>query len=62
MILGRINTEKNFYGEHFYIDVFYNFEEDLVYGEPVTKLSIKTELVFVKNSALIVKKVKEYYE
>lgn len=57
-----MTAEKGLYGEHFYIDVFYNFEEDLVFGEPVTKISVRSELVFVKNSALIVKKIKEYYD
>lgn len=57
-----MTTEKSLYGEHFYIDVFYNFEEQLVFGEPVTVVSVKSELVFVKNNALIVKKIKEYYD
>ncbi len=47
--------EKIFYSDHYYVDIFYDFDEqlDVETGQPVTKVTIKTDLVFVKKVAMI---------
>ena len=51
--------EKVFYSDHYYVDILYDFDEQLngQTAAPTTTLTIKTDLVFVKKVAMIQKKI-----
>ena len=59
---SRLKTDKAFYGDHYYVDILYHFDEKLIDGQPCTTLELKCSLVFTKTTPLIQKKVKEYYD
>lgn len=64
LVLSKLQMEKVFYSDHYYVDIFYDFDEQLdpIAGEPNTTVTIRTDLVFVKKVALIQKKIQDYYD
>ena len=55
--------EKVFYSDHYYVDIFWHFDEQLTpSGEVETTLNINCDLVFTKSVALIKNKIKSYYD
>jgi hypothetical protein len=64
LVLSKLQMEKVFYSDHYYVDIFYDFDEQLdpITGLPNTTVTIRTDLVFVKKVALIQKKIQDYYD
>ncbi len=64
VVHSKLQMEKVFYSDHYYVDILYDFEEklDMNTGMPNTTLTIKTDLVFVKKVAMIQKKIQDYYD
>ena len=64
LVLSKIQMEKVFYSDHYYVDIFYDFDEQLdpISGVPNTTVTIRADLVFVKKVAMIQKKIQDYYD
>ncbi|CDW72253.1 UNKNOWN [Stylonychia lemnae] len=62
LMYSKLQMQKVFYSDHYYVDIFWDLDENLVDGKPETKVSISCDLVFTKNIPLIKKKIEEYYE
>ena len=59
---SKLQMQKVFYSDQYYVDILWHFDEQLVQGELETTISIACDLVFVKKNAIIQKKVKEFYD
>jgi hypothetical protein len=63
LVLSTLQMEKVFYSDHYHIDLFWHFEEQLGDdGELETSLTLQCELVFVKNIPMIKKKIQDYFD
>lgn len=57
-MISKLQMEKVFYSDHYYVDIFWNFNEKLNdQGDFETTVSISCDLVFVKHVNLIKKKI-----
>lgn len=63
LMRSRLQMEKVFYSDHYYVEIFWDFDEQLdeATGEISTTLSLSCELVFVKSVALVKGKIQSYY-
>ena len=58
MVMSTLQMEKVFYSDHYHVDLFWNFDEQMgPDGELETSLTLQCDLVFVKNVAMIKKKI-----
>lgn len=62
MLHSKLQMEKVFYSDHYYVDILWDFEENLDKDENgkqivVTSLKLKSNLQFTKNVALVQKKI-----
>mmetsp|Transcript_7634 Transcript_7634/g.7012 ORF Transcript_7634/g.7012 Transcript_7634/m.7012 type:complete len:128 (-) Transcript_7634:333-716(-) len=67
VMYGVVQMQKVFYSDHYFVETMYNFDEELVtdsngLSKHITKIEVKTNLRFVKEIALIMKKVREHYQ
>ncbi len=64
LVLSTLQMEKVFYSDHYHIDLFWHFDEQLSEdgsNELETTLTLQCELVFVKNIPMIRKKIQDYF-
>lgn len=63
LVKAKIQLEKIFYSDHYYVELFYLFEENLAPdGEVETTVTLSCDLVFVKHVQLIKTKISDYYK
>lgn len=63
LVLSKIQMEKIFYSDHYYVDLLWHFDEQLGQdGQVETTISLQCDLVFVKNVNMIKKKIQDYYD
>ena len=62
IMYNKLQMEKVFYSDHYFVETLYHFDEQLVNGEPQTKITVNCSLIFTKNVPLIQKKIKDYYD
>ena len=59
---SKLQMEKVFYSEHYFVEILWIFDEQLVNKEQVTTLKLQCELKFIKNIPLVKGKIKDYYD
>ena len=55
LVHSKLQMEKVFYSDQYYVDILYDFDEQLdeLTRAPNTTVTIKTDLVFVKKVPMI---------
>lgn len=67
LVHSKMQMQKVFYSDHYYIDVMWTIEENVYNDEngnqkQSTLIEFKTALKFVKTVNMVQKKIQEYYD
>eukprot|EP00347_Sterkiella_histriomuscorum_P013246 403365451 len=59
---SKLQMQKVFYSDHYYVDLFWDLDEQFIDNQVQTTVRISCSLIFNKKIPLVQKKIQDYYD